>query len=146
MVIDFWRPTNMAGPLMHMPLALCDASSVEITDLVPTAMTGIAPSGLPTHHVALRYSPRHRWYYYPRMGTDEVLAFKLFECRKDDPEPARFRSVLHTAFADPIRRPGPKNGKAVSTASELPSSATSAPSTSLDTDNAALTPPRHKSA
>ena len=53
------------------------------------------------HHVALRYSPRHRWYYYPRMGTDEVLAFKLFECRKDDPEPTRFRSVLHTAFADP---------------------------------------------
>jgi hypothetical protein len=30
-----------------------------------------------------------------------VLAFKLFECRKDDPEPTRFRSVLHTAFADP---------------------------------------------
>ena len=101
MVIDFWRPTNMAGPLMHMPLALCDASSVEITEAVLTAMTGIAPSGLATHHVALRYSPRHRWYYYPLMGTDEVLAFKLFECRKDDPEPTRFRSVLHTAFADP---------------------------------------------
>lgn len=101
MVIDFWRPTNMARPLMHMPLALCDPSSVEISDLVPTAMTGIAPSGLPTNHVALRYSPRQRWYYYPRMRTDEVLAFKLFECRKDDPETTRFRSVLHTAFADP---------------------------------------------
>ena len=101
MMIDFWRPTNMAGPLLHMPLALCDPSSVEIADLVPTAMRGIAPSGLPTHHVALRYSPRHRWYYYPRMGMDEVLAFKLFECRKDDPRPDHFRSVLHTAFADP---------------------------------------------
>jgi hypothetical protein len=101
MVIDFWPPTSMVGPLTHMPLALCDPSEVEITELVATAMTGIAPSGLPTHHVALRYSPRHRWYYYPRMGTDEVLAFKLFECRKDDPEPTRFRSVLHTAFADP---------------------------------------------
>src|SRR5439155_19265241 len=97
MMIDFWRPTNMAGPLAHMPLALCDPSSVEISDLVPTAMTGIAPSGLPTNHVALRYNPRQRWYYYPRMRTDEVLAFKLFECRKDDPEPKRFRSVLHTA-------------------------------------------------
>lgn len=101
LVIDFWRPTNMAGPLLHMPLALCDPSSVEISDLVPTSMTGIAPTGLPTRHVALRYSPRHRWYYYPRMRPDEVLAFKLFECRKDDPEPTRFRSVLHTAFADP---------------------------------------------
>jgi hypothetical protein len=101
MMIDFWRPTNMAGPLEHMPLALCDPSAVEIADLVPTEMIGIAPSGLPTRHVALRYSPNQRWYYYPRMRSDEVLAFKLFECRKDDPEPARFRSVLHTAFADP---------------------------------------------
>ena len=101
MMIDFWRPTNMTGPLLHMPLALCDPGSVEISDLVPTAMTGIAPSGLPTNHVALRYSPRQRWHYYPRMRTDEVLAFKLFECRKDDPGPSCFRSVLHTAFADP---------------------------------------------
>jgi hypothetical protein len=100
-MIDFWRPTNMVGPLLHMPLALCDPSTVEVADLLPTAMTGIAPTGLPTHHVALRYNPRQRWYYYPRMGLDEVLAFKLFECRKDDPAPSRFRSVLHTAFADP---------------------------------------------
>ncbi|MEO8455175.1 MAG: CmcJ/NvfI family oxidoreductase [Sphingomicrobium sp.] len=100
LVIDLWRPTNMAGPLLHMPLALCDPSTVEVIDLVPTAMTGIAPSGLPTNHVALRYNPAQHWYYYPRMRTDEVLAFKLFECRKDDPGPTRFRSVLHTAFAD----------------------------------------------
>ena len=95
-VIDLWRPTNMAGPL-----ALCDPSTVDAADLVRTEMIGIAPSGLPTHHVALRYGPRQRWYYYPRMRTDEVLAFKLFECRKDDLGPARFGSVLHTAFADP---------------------------------------------
>ena len=101
MIVDFWRPTNMAGPLLHMPLALCDPTSIEIADLVPTAMTGIAPSGLPTHHVALRYNPDQRWYYYPRMRIDEVLAFKLFECRKDDPEPSGFRSVFHSAFVDP---------------------------------------------
>ena len=91
----------MRGPLLHMPLALCDPSTVDLDDLVPTAITGIAPSGLPTHHVSLRYNPRQRWYYYPRMGLDEVLAFKLFECRKDESEPSRFRSVFHTAFADP---------------------------------------------
>jgi hypothetical protein len=101
MMIDFWRPTNMAEPLQHMPLALCDPATVELTDLVPMAMRGIAPTGRPTHHVALRYDPRQRWYYYPAMRTDEVLAFKLFECRKDDLLPSRLRSVLHTAFADP---------------------------------------------
>jgi len=101
MMIDLWRPTNMSGPLLHMPLALCDPQSVDMADVIPTAMTGIAPSGLPTNHVALRYNPRQRWYYYPEMRADEVLAFKLFECRKDDPGPSRFRSVFHTAFADP---------------------------------------------
>ena len=92
----------MAGPLLHMPLALCDPRSVDIVDLIPTAMTGIAPSGLPTNHVALRFNPNQRWYYYPEMRIAEVLAFKLFECRKDDPGPSRFRSVFHTAFADPV--------------------------------------------
>ena len=101
MIVDFWRPTNMTGPLLHMPLALCDPQTVDIADVIPTAMTGIAPSRLPTNHVALRYNPRQRWYYYPGMQADEVLAFKLFECRKDDPIPSRFRSVFHTAFADP---------------------------------------------
>jgi hypothetical protein len=101
MMIDLWRPTNMSGPLLHMPLALCDPQSVDMADVIPTAMRGIAPSGLPTNHVALRYNPRQRWYYYPAMRADEVLAFKLFECRKDDPEPTRFRSVFHTAFVDP---------------------------------------------
>jgi hypothetical protein len=101
MVVDFWRPTNMAGPLLHMPLALCDPVSVDVADLIPAAMTGIAPSGLSTNHVALRYTPRQRWYYYPGMRIDEVLAFKLFECRKDDPGPSSIRSVFHTAFADP---------------------------------------------
>lgn len=104
LVVDFWRPTNMSERLEHMPLALCDASTVDVGDLIPTAMTGIAPSGLPTNHAALRYSPHQRWYYYPRMRIDEVLVFKLFECRKNDPEPSRFRSVFHTAFADPNAR------------------------------------------
>jgi hypothetical protein len=35
------------------------------------------------------------------MGIDEVLAFKLFDCRKSDSGPNRFRSVFHSAFADP---------------------------------------------
>jgi hypothetical protein len=101
MMIDFWRPTTMTGPLLHMPLALCDPTSVEMSDLVPTAFTGLAPSGRPAHQVLLRYNPGQRWYYYPRMGMDEVLAFKLLECRKDDPAPSKFRNVFHSAFADP---------------------------------------------
>jgi hypothetical protein len=99
--IDFWRPTAMTEPLRHMPLAFCDPTSVEIADLVPVEMMGVAPSERAARHVGLRYNPTQRWYYYPRMRTDEVLAFKLFECWKEDPEPGRFRSIFHTAFAEP---------------------------------------------
>ena len=42
-IVDFWRTTNMSGPLLHMPIALCDPTTVDISDLVPTSLTGVAP-------------------------------------------------------------------------------------------------------
>jgi hypothetical protein len=98
MWIDFWRPTNMAGPLRHMPLALCDTSSLDPADVVPTGMTGIAPEGRETHHLGLRFNRGQRWYYYPEMTNDELLAFKLSEFWK---EPSPPRNCFHSAFRDP---------------------------------------------
>lgn len=100
-VVDFWRPTGMSGPLLHMPLALCDPTSVDVADLIPTTFAGVSPTGQPAHQTLLRLNSGQRWYYYPRMDVDEVLAFKLFEWRKDDPSPHRFRNVFHSAFEDP---------------------------------------------
>lgn len=99
MAIDFWRTTNMTGPLRHMPLALCDPASVAADDLVPTALTGIAPEGRETNHLSLRFNPAQLWYHYPLMTGDELLAFKIFQCRKDGE--SDFASCLHTAFVDP---------------------------------------------
>jgi len=96
--IDFWRTTNMGGPLEHMPLALCDASSLRASDLIPTALTGIAPDGRKSHHLSLRFSDAHRWYYYPGMATDELLAFKLAEFWKT---PTPIRNCFHSAFQHP---------------------------------------------
>lgn len=100
LLIDFWRTTNMDEPLRHMPLALCDPNSVDPADIVPTEIHGIAPDGRAPHQMALRRNPEQRWYSYPGMTGDEVLAFKLFEARKSDPEP-RLRACFHSAFADP---------------------------------------------
>jgi hypothetical protein len=61
---------------------------------------GIAPDGQTTHHLALRYNPAQRWYFYPEMTGDEVLAFKLCEFWKDEPD-ARPQNCFHTAFVDP---------------------------------------------
>ncbi len=100
MLIDFWRTTHMSQPLRHMPLTICDAGSVDLSDIVPTEIAGLPGTSAPPHQMSLRRNPGQRWYYYPEMTGDEVLAFKLFDVRKSDAEPV-LRSCFHTAFAHP---------------------------------------------
>jgi hypothetical protein len=100
MSIDFWRTTNMKGPLQHMPLALCAPNSLQRSDILPMEFLGIAPEGRMSHHLALRFNAAQRWYFYPEMTGDEVLAFKLCEFWKDDPE-AQPQNCFHSAFSHP---------------------------------------------
>ena len=102
--IDFWRTTNMRDPLRHMPLGLCDPSSVDRQDIARTVSHSVAPAGRASHHLALRYNPQQAWYYYPAITSSEVIAFKMCEFSKDDPE-AQPRNVFHTAFTDPTTPP-----------------------------------------
>lgn len=99
-VLDFWRTTNMAEPLRHMPLALCDPLSVDESDILSTALEGVAPGGGLTRHISLKHNPGQRWYYYPEMTRDEMLVFKLFELRRGE-EPQRYRACYHCAVEDP---------------------------------------------
>jgi hypothetical protein len=99
-LINFWRTTNMCTPLRHMPLALCDPSSLDRSDLIPNTIARIAPGGRLTEHLALRFNAGQRWYYYPGMTNEEVLVFKLYEYSKDAPE-APLQNVFHSAFRDP---------------------------------------------
>jgi hypothetical protein len=100
MSIDFWRTTNMRAPLQHMPLAVCAPNSLQFSDILPMEFIGIAPEGRKSHHLALRFNPDHRWYFYPEMTGDEVLAFKLCEFWKDDPD-AHPQNCFHSAFQHP---------------------------------------------
>jgi hypothetical protein len=100
MLIDFWRTTNMNEPLRHMPLALCDPASLDRSDLIPGPIANVAPQGRLTEILALRFNPRQRWYYYPEMTTEEVIAFKICEYSKDDSKGAP-QTVFHSAFCDP---------------------------------------------
>lgn len=100
MSIDFWRTTNMSEPLRHMPLALCDPNSLRRSDILRSSMVGIAPEGRTTHHLSLKFDAGQQWYFYPQMTGDELIAFKLNEFWKDDPD-ATPQNVFHTAFADP---------------------------------------------
>ena len=99
-VLDFWRTTNMAAPLQHMPLALCDPNSVRSDDMIETEFEGIAPNGALVRTLSLRHHPEQRWYYYSAIQPDEVLVFKIFELSPDG-SPTRCRSCFHSAVDDP---------------------------------------------
>ena len=95
MLINLWRPIT---PVEKTPLALCDASTVERGDLNRSEIRGGLddPNRATMCGFNLQHSPRHRWYYAPRMRPEEIFAFKL--C---DSEPARVQWTGHTAFDDP---------------------------------------------
>ena len=96
-IIQVWRAINQ--PIESNPLALADARSVAPEDLL------IAERRYP-HRVGqtyrLKYSPRHRWFYFPRMRRDEALVFKVYDSAKD----GRARFTPHTSFDDPSTPPG----------------------------------------
>ena len=99
LVINFWRTVYMDEPLRHQPLTICDPYSVEPDDVLSTGLLNFTPTGRPSNQLGMRYNPEQRWYYYPRMTTGEVLAFKNFQCWKD--EPPMLRTCFHSAFDEP---------------------------------------------
>ena len=98
--INLWRPLR---PVENMPLAVCDARSVEKSDFMNVRFG----EGGQTSSIAetaggfnLAFNPQHRWLYYPHMQPDEVIAFRLFDT--GDPD---WRMTAHTAFEDPTSIP-----------------------------------------
>lgn len=90
-----WRAVS--PPPQDIPLAVCDARSVQPEDEVTIRAVSLERSGEITHDTTgYRHNASHRWYYYPDMTRDEVLVFKAH-----DTDPGRSRRVPHTAFADP---------------------------------------------
>lgn len=91
-VINLWRPIR--GPLRDAPLAVCDASSVASSDLVPADLIYADRIG---ETYAVTYNPNHHWFYVPAMQREEALLIKCFDSAND----GRARFAPHTAFDDP---------------------------------------------
>jgi hypothetical protein len=96
-IIQVWRAINQ--PIESNPLAIADAKSVAPADLL------VAERRYP-HRIGqtyrLKYSPGHRWYYFPKMRREEALVFKVYDSEKD----GRARFTPHTSFDDPATPPG----------------------------------------
>ena len=96
-ILQVWRAINQ--PIQSNPLAVADAKSIAMGDLL------IAERRYP-HRVGqtyrLKFSPNHRWFYFPEMRREEALVFKVYDSAKD----GRARFTPHTSFDDPSTPPG----------------------------------------
>ncbi len=103
--INLWTPVR---PVENSPLAVCDASSIDTGDFMnvkfgkpETIETDTFRGGFDSGGYVLGFNPAHRWFYYPKMQPDEVLAFRL--CDTADPD---LHMTAHTAIDDPTSLPG----------------------------------------
>jgi len=76
-----------------MPLAVCDTNTVPKEDHFLYELKFPHRTG---ENYSLKYSPDHKWFYYPQQTQDECLVFKVYDQDYDGP-----RFTFHTAFEDP---------------------------------------------
>ena len=93
--INVWRPVR--GPIEEFPLAVCDAKSMTLKDFVATDLKYRDRTG---EVYSVAYNPTHRWFYFPRMRTEEALLLKCF-----DSDEKRTRFTAHSGFEDPTSPP-----------------------------------------
>ena len=95
-IIQVWRPIRL--PVETHPLAMADAQTLSPNDMIVSERR--APGRIGQTY-AIKYSPSHKWYWFPRMRREEAYVFKVFDSMKD----GRARWTAHTAFEDPTTPP-----------------------------------------
>jgi hypothetical protein len=111
-IINVWRNITRE-PVATRPIAFCDGQSVEPQDLVVFEIHYQNRIG---ENYFARYSPRHRWHYYPAATHDEALLIKQWDSAgrlarsngaegdgSDTTAPCTFS--FHSAFEDPATSP-----------------------------------------
>jgi len=93
---NVWRA--LSPPPQDVPLALCDARSLQSDDLI-FADAVFDKDGVALFQfegLVLRHNPAQRWAYFADLHDDEVIVFKTH-----DTDPLRAHHVPHGAFDDP---------------------------------------------
>ncbi len=93
---NFWKPLNRT--VEERPLAMCDVTTSTDQDFITMKLRYRDRDG---EIYVMRYSPQHRWWYFPRMTPDNVILLKTYEFETD----GRARFVGHSAFEDPNTPP-----------------------------------------
>jgi len=90
--VNMWRPIK--GPVRQAPLAVADASSLAMADVVTVDLVYPERTG-EIYHVV--HNPHQRWFYAPDMTPDEALLIKGYDSMTD----GRARFTPHSAFDHP---------------------------------------------
>lgn len=93
---NVWKP--LYRRVEELPLAMCDARTQDDADLLVMELKYRERTG---EIYVMRYSPRHRWYYFPQMEASQALLLKTYDSMTD----GRARFMGHTAFEDPTSPP-----------------------------------------
>jgi hypothetical protein len=93
---NIWRA--FSGPPQDVPLALCDARTVEANDLLlADAIFDAKDAPLWSFESwVVAHNPAHAWHWFSDLTAQEVLVFKTH-----DSDPARAHCVPHVAFDHP---------------------------------------------
>jgi hypothetical protein len=99
-ILQFWR--NLGPAKMDFPIGFCDARTVTPDDARPIPVTDYAGSGIDFDAIAVLAptAPDHyRWYAFPELEPDEVVAFRTFDTDLVAAGTTWF--TPHSAFRDP---------------------------------------------
>ena len=98
-MLQLWR--NVGAPKMDLPVAFCDARTLTPADTRPFPYTGYVAGGRSFDALAV-VAPAdpatHRWFVFPEMRVDEVVAFRTYDTALV--EEGRTWFTPHSAFRD----------------------------------------------
>jgi hypothetical protein len=93
--INVWKPINVVE---ERPLAMCDVTSTSPHDFFKLHLRYRDRNG---ENYVMRHSPKHKWWYFPKMTPEQVILLKTYDSDMD----GKARFVGHTAFEDPTSPP-----------------------------------------
>jgi hypothetical protein len=93
--INVWKPLNIVE---ERQLAMCDATTSPLDDFFKLYVRYRERTG---ENYVMRYSPKHKWWYFPKMSPEQVILLKTFDSETD----GRARFVGHSALEDPTSPP-----------------------------------------
>lgn len=71
---SIWRPLRL--PVQDWPLAICDAATVDQSDLVPS---DYIHRDYIAENLLVHFNENQRWYWLPNQAENEIFLFKAVD-------------------------------------------------------------------